>query len=107
MIKIAELKPSCDPKYVLQNLNSLKKEATKLDYLTDTLERCAIQKAPTTKKKRAMSGYNCFIRVAVKKGQKFKDVVKSKAWRTLSDQIKASWSNLAKEGCPQRLWEGD
>lgn len=107
MIKIAELKPSCDPEYVLQNLNSLKKEATKLDYLTDTLERCAIQKAPITKKKRAMTNYNCFVKVMVKKGQSFKEVVKSKAWSQLSDKQKATWKDLAKEGCPPRLWEGD
>lgn len=105
MIKIAELKTSCEPRYILQNIEALKSKSTQLDYLSDTLERCAIQKAPITKKKRKMSGYNCFVKVMVKKGQPFKDVVKSKAWSTLSDKNKASWKNLADEGCPPRLWE--
>jgi len=102
---VIEIKqPECDPKYVLQNLNSLKKEATKLDYLTDILERCVIQK-PSTKKKRGLTNYNCFVKVMVKKGQSFKEVVKSKAWSQLSDKQKSVWKSLAKEGCPPRLWE--
>ena len=52
-----------------------------------------------------MSGYNCFVRVMVKKGQPFKEVVKFKAWNTLSDKQKASWKSLANVGCPPRLWE--
>lgn len=102
MIKIKQ--PECDPKYILQTIEALQEPKNKLEYISDTLERCAIQKAPT-KKKRKMSGYNCFVKVMVKKGQPFKEVVKSKAWRTLSDKNKATWKDLADEGCPPRLWE--
>lgn len=35
---------SCDPKYILQNLGSIKKDANKLDFISDTLVRCAIPK---------------------------------------------------------------
>lgn len=52
-----------------------------------------------------MSGYNCFIRVSVKKGQPFKKVVKSRVWSTLEPKQKETWKNLALEGCPPRLWE--
>ena len=105
MIKITKPEPNCDPKYILQNLEATKNKASKLDYITDTLERCAIATTPFTKKKRGMTGYNCFIRVAVKNGQKFKEVVKSKAWSQLTDKSKESWKSLANEGCPPRLWE--
>lgn len=97
--------PSCDPKYILQNLGALKKESSKLEYLTDTLARCNL--VPSKKrKKRAMSGYNCFVRVAVKKGEDFKKVVKSGAWKQLEQKSKEHFKNLAKQGCDNpRLWE--
>ena len=97
--------PNCDPKYILQNLEATKNKASKLDFITDTLERCAIATTPSTKKKRGMTGYNCYIRVSVKKGQKFKEVVKSKSWSQLPEKSKETWKSLAKEGCPPRLWE--
>ena len=100
MIKIAELKTSCNPRYILQNLDVLKNKPNRLEYLTDTLERCAT--TPITKK-RAMSGYNCFVRVMSKKGNK--NVIKSRSWSQLEDKSKAHWKNLAKEGCSPKLWE--
>lgn len=99
-----KLPESCTPVYILQNLDGIKKEADRLGYLSDTLERCRIT-TPTKQKKRAMTGYNCFVRVAVKKGQDFKKVVKSRAWSQLEPKSKESWKHLALEGCPQRLWE--
>lgn len=96
---------SCTPIYVLQNLEVIKKESDRLDYITDTLERCSI--APLIKrKKRQMTGYNCFVRVSVKKGQPFKKVIKSGAWSQLEPKSKEHWKHLAKEGCPPRLWGG-
>ncbi len=95
---------SCDPKYVLQNLEVIKKRVDKLHYITDTLNRCAISDIPTTKKKRKMNGYNCFVRVSVKKGEAFMSVVKSGAWKQLSDKQKSTWKHLADEGCPPKLW---
>lgn len=105
MIKIAKLETSCEARYILQNIEALKNKSNQLDYLTDTLERCTVATTPTTKKKRALTNYNCFVKVMVKKGQSFKEVVKSKAWSTLSDKQKATWKDLAKEGCPPRLWQ--
>jgi hypothetical protein len=94
---------SCTPVYILQNLEVIKKESDRLDYITDTLERCSI--ASPSKKKRKMSGYNCFVRVSVKKGQPFKEVIKSRAWSQLEPKSKEAWSHLAEEGCPPRLWK--
>lgn len=102
MIKIAQSEPSCDPKYILQNLGALKKDTNKISYISDTLERCAIT-TTTTKKKRPMTGYNCFVRVMSKRGNK--NVIKSRAWSTLEDKQKETWKNSAKEGCLPRLWE--
>lgn len=103
--KIKKTEPSCDPKFILQNLGALKKDSSKLDYIKDTLVRCAVVSPAKKKVKRSMSGYNCFVRVSVKKGQPFKKVVKSGAWKQLEDKSKEHWKSLAKEGCPQRLWE--
>lgn len=107
-MKITEIKkpdPSCDGLYVFQNIESLKSKKSKIDYITDTLKRCAVVSPVKKKVKRSMSGYNCFVRVSVKKGQPFKKVVKSGAWKQLEQKSKEHWKSLAKEGCPQRLWE--
>jgi len=94
---------SCKPLYILQNLGSIKQEANKLDFISDTLKRCAIAPAKT---KRLMSGYNCFVKVQIKKtGKPLTEVVKAKTWSTLEPKQKATWKNLAKEGCPPRLWQ--
>ena len=97
---------SCDPKYVLQNIEATKGKANKLAYLKDRFEKCTIPTtAPTKRKKGKMSGYNCFVRVSVKKGQPFMSVIKSRAWSQLEQKSKAQWNHLAEEGCPPRLWE--
>ena len=97
--------PNCDPKYVLQTLEALQEPKNKLEYLTDTLQRCNLV-PPKKRKKRVMSGYNCFIRVATKKGEDFKKVVKSGAWKQLEDKQKETWGRTAKQGCDNpRLWE--
>ncbi len=103
VIKITESKPSCEARYILQTLGSIKQEANKLDYLKDTLERCTVFTTP----KRKLSGYNCFIKVAIKKsGKPLKEVVKAKTWSTLEAKQKSHWVNLANEGCNNpRLWE--
>ena len=96
---------SCDPKYVWQNLGVLKTDKSKFEYLADTLKRCSVV-SPIIKKKRGMSGYNCFVKVSVKKGQPFKEVIKSRAWSQLEPKAKETWNRLAKnEGCSPRLWE--
>lgn len=95
---------SCDPKYVLQSIEGIKEKVDKLDYITDVFERCITAPTPT-KKKRKMSGYNCFVRVSVKKGQPFKTVIKSGAWKQLDDKAQNTFNHLAEEGCPPRLWQ--
>lgn len=105
MIKITEIKKSesCKPLYILQNLGSIKQEANKLSYISDTLKRCAVAPA---KAKRGMSGYNCFVKVQIKKtGRPLKEVVKARTWSTLEPKQKETWKSLALEGCPARLWE--
>lgn len=93
---------SCDAKYIYQNLEATKDKGDKIKYIADTLERCAVS---TIKKKRKMSGYNCFVKVSVKKGQPFMSVIKAKGWSTLSDKQKNTWKHHASEDCPPRLWQ--
>jgi len=106
---------ACDPKYVLQNIESIKRKPDKLDYIADRLEQCAITPAPAPKKKRGMSNYNCFSKVQYKKEKQiaeqenrkpisFKDMLKAKAWSLQSDKQKEMWRRHAKEGCLPRLW---
>ncbi|MEE9378847.1 MAG: hypothetical protein V3V33_12520 [Candidatus Lokiarchaeia archaeon] len=90
-------KQTCDPKYVLQNLEVIKKKTDKVDYLEDRLSMCGI---PTKRKKRQMSGYNCFVKNQIRKtGEPFIKVVKARTWSTFSDKQKNTWNNSAKEGC--------
>jgi len=104
---------SCDPKYILQNIEGIKGKADKLDYISDRLKQCAITPA---RKKRGMTNYNCFSKVQYKKEKQiaeqenrkpisFKDMLKAKAWRLQSDKQKEMWRRHAKEGCPPRLWQ--
>lgn len=76
-----------------------------MDYITNTLERCSL---PSTKKKRGLSGYNCFIKVAIKKsGKPLKEVVQAKGWSTLEDKQKSVWKDLALDGCSPKLYENE
>lgn len=53
-----------------------------------------------------MSGYNCFVKVQIKKtGKPLKKVVKAKTWGTLEPRQKSVWKDLALDGCSPRLWE--
>ena len=113
MIKKSE---SCEPRYIYQNLEATKDEGDKIKYISDTLERCAISDtAPTTKKKRGMSGYNCYNKVQYKAEKKiakqenrkpipYIKMVKTKGWSQEDQKAKDIWKNLASEGCPPRLW---
>jgi len=89
----------------LQNLGSIKKDANKLDFIAGALKRCAV--VSPAKAKKSMSGYNCFVKVQIKKtGRPLKEVVKARTWSTLEPEQKTTWDHLAKkEGCPARLWE--
>lgn len=105
MISEKKRPESCTPIYILQNLEGIKKDSGKLEYLKDILERCAIA-SPTKRRKRTMTGYNCSIKVQMKKtGKPLIAVVKARAWSTFSDKQKSTWNHLALEGCPPRLWE--
>ena len=108
-------KSDCDPKYIAQNIGTIKKEADLVDYITDRIEQCAVSDIVPIKKKRGMSNYNCFSKVQYKKEKQiakqenrkpisFKEMIKAKAWSTLSDKQKNVWRDLAKEGCPPRLY---
>ena len=110
---------SCDVKWILQNLEATNKKADKLDYLKNTLERCAIPDTTTTttRKKRKMSGYNCFAKVSYKIEKKtaeqknrkpisFKEMLKAKTWSTFDNKQKSIWKHHANDGCPPRLWGG-
>ena len=82
------------------------------------LETCAIeipslgrQKIVPIKKKREMSGYNCFTKnlyttekktakAESRKPMVFRELIKMKTWSTLEDKQKNTWKHLAKQGCP-------
>jgi len=52
------------------------------------------------KKKRAMSGYNCYTKIQTKKhGKSFQEVLQEKGWSKLSDKEKEEYNKMAKEGC--------
>jgi len=69
------------------------------------------RKITPVKRKRVMSGYNCFTKnlyaaekkTAEAKGIKPKsygELLKMKTWGTLTDKNKAIWNDLATQGCP-------
>ena len=82
------------------------------------LKTCAIdvpalgkRKITPVKRKRAMTGYNCFTKnlyAAEKKTAKAKgikpksygELLKMKTWGTLTDKNKLIWKDLATQGCP-------
>ncbi len=64
-----------------------------------------------SKRKRQMTGYNCFTRnlygaekktakVEGREPMSYSQLLKMKTWGTLSDKSKATWNDLAKQGCP-------
>jgi len=57
------------------------------------------------KKKKKLSGYNCYVKTEVKKGRPFSEVVESRDWAGLNDKARANWNLLAKRDCPGYLWE--
>lgn len=96
--------PSCDPKFIIQTLEAIDTPKNKIDYMTDRLEQCPI--IPSSKKKRGMSGYNCHIKVQMKKtGKSLAEVSKAKTWRQFEPKVKEMWGRHAKNGCPSYLWE--
>lgn len=82
------------------------------------LKVCAIevpslgkQKIVPLKRKRPMSGYNCFTKnmYAAEKRRaeaekrnpmSYSDLLKMKTWSTLETKQKSHWDGLAKQGCP-------
>ena len=101
-LKIA--KKSCKPQNIVDGIEAIDNNADKLNYIQNVLDTCSLVETP--KKKRGMSGYNCYIKTAVKLGENFKEVVKSKSWSQLEPKAKETWSRLAKnENCPPRLWK--
>jgi len=96
----------------------------KVDACQETFKRllktCAIdvsvkgksKAAPSkTKKKKKLSGYNCFTsnlyaaeKETAKKEKRppmaYSQLLKMRTWGTLSDKNQATWNDLAKQGCP-------
>ena len=83
------------------------------------LKTCAIKSGAIAvkgtkgfKKKRAMSGYNCFTKTlytaekdkAKKENRKpmsYSELLKMKTWSTLEAKQKLHWGGLAEMGCPE------
>ena len=72
----------------------------------------AVKGAKGFKKKRAMSGYNCFTKklyIAEKKKAKhekrtpmsYSELLRMKTWSTLEAKQKVHWKGLAAMGCPE------
>jgi len=55
-------------------------------------------KAAQPRKKKAMSGYNCYMKACATK-KPFKQCLSEKGWKPLSDVDKGRWNDLAKDGC--------
>lgn len=78
------------------------------------LKVCAIDQSllgTPIKRKRTMSGYNCFIKniyavekqkakIEERKPIEFKEIIKMKTWNTLPVKQKSIWHDLALQNCP-------
>ena len=93
----------CKPQSIVDCIEAIDNNADKINYIKNILDSCSlIEQAPPKKRgKRAMSGYNCFIKNMVAQGQPFGSVIKSGAWKTLETKQKSHWNSLAKQGCPE------
>ena len=107
--------PDCDPKYIYQNLGTIKDVGNKIKYIGDIIEKCATPyTAPTTKKKRGMTGYNCYNSILYNKLKEdakrenreppsYIGMIRGKAWSQEEPKTKEHYNHLAKGGCIPRL----
>ena len=75
--------------------------AKQIKLLKNSLESCGSDTGKKKKKtKRAMSGYNCYMKkCASKPGKNFPTCLTEKGWAKLSATEKAKYNKLAKAGC--------
>ncbi|KKN34020.1 hypothetical protein LCGC14_0797810 [marine sediment metagenome] len=58
-----------------------------------------VKKSGGVKQKRAMSGYNCYMKECAKKSGSFQSCLTQKGWAKLSENEKQNYNNMATEGC--------
>ena len=114
----------CMPQMIVDTLEAIDNNSEKIHYIENILAQCGVGTCeipstdvkmedfiPETKptrqdrKKRKMSGYNCFVKTEAKKGRLFTEVVQSRDWAGLSGFMRENWNLLAEKGCPDELWE--
>jgi hypothetical protein len=113
---------TCMPQMIVDTLEAIDNNADKIHYIENILAQCGDSacEAPSidakienflpkstkqAKRKRKMSGYNCFVKTEVKKGRVFSEVVQSRDWAGLNDKARQNWNLLAEKGCPDYLWD--
>lgn len=93
---------NCDPQTIVDSLEAIDNNEDKVEYIIQTLDSCG-KKTPqkrTLKKKRALSGWNCYLKKCAATGMPFQECMKDSA-RKEKEYIpkKDYWSDLAKKGC--------
>ena len=100
----------CSGKGLINLLRTQKTRKDKIDLLDEALETCcslAIEKTKPKatrrkkpKKKRQMSGYNCFLKVCAKTPDKsFQECLKAKGWKKLDEAQNNEYREMARQGC--------
>lgn len=97
---------ACAGGAALFQLKNVRSHSGKIELLEEMMNDCAKSKVKKAKKsgnmpkgKRAMSGYNCFMRECGIKTKDFKGCLTAKGWSKLPDNEKAKYNKWAKEGC--------
>lgn len=94
----------CKGGVALFHLKNAKKRAEKIEVLETLMKQCANSKKGAkrsggVKQKRAMSGYNCYMKDCAKKSGSFQTCLTQKGWAKLSDSDKQKFNHMATEGC--------
>ena len=91
---------NCDGRVILNMVKMERTFTEKAKLIDEMMTECAPKptRAKGTKTKRAMSGYNCFMKQCAK-DKSFQSCLTDKGWAKLGDEQKNKYNNMAKEGC--------
>ena len=98
-------KSLCESQSIVDGIEAIDNNADQINYIKNILVNCGSGQTLPAKKKRPISGYNCYVKAESKKGNK--NVIKSRSWSQLKQKAKEEWNREAKKGCLPKLWKGD
>ena len=99
---------ACSGGAALFQLKNVHSHSGKIELLEELMEICAKSKIKEvkktgnvviSKKKRQMSGYNCYMKECAKDTGDFGGCLAAKGWSKLSDKEKKEYGKRAIEGC--------